>query len=50
LYTNDRLGVKDGALGGRGRPGFLEHDETVRGMTTFAQEVYPRLKELLVTA
>ena len=33
-----------------GQAGFLEHDETVRGMTNFAREVYPRLKELLVTA
>jgi alkanesulfonate monooxygenase SsuD/methylene tetrahydromethanopterin reductase-like flavin-dependent oxidoreductase (luciferase family) len=33
-----------------GQAGFLEHEETVQGMTTFAKEVYPRLKELLVTA
>jgi alkanesulfonate monooxygenase SsuD/methylene tetrahydromethanopterin reductase-like flavin-dependent oxidoreductase (luciferase family) len=33
-----------------GQAGFLEHDETVRGMTIFANEVYPRLKELLITA
>jgi len=33
-----------------GQAGFLEHDETVRGMTIFAREVYPRLKELLITA
>jgi alkanesulfonate monooxygenase SsuD/methylene tetrahydromethanopterin reductase-like flavin-dependent oxidoreductase (luciferase family) len=33
-----------------GQAGFLEHDETVSGMTNFAREVYPRLKELLVTA
>ncbi|HXM06932.1 MAG TPA: hypothetical protein VN936_05685, partial [Candidatus Acidoferrum sp.] len=33
-----------------GQAGFLEHDETVRGMTNFANEVYPRLKELLITA
>ena len=29
-----------------GQAGFLEHDETVRGMELFAKEVYPRLKEL----
>ena len=28
-----------------GQAGFLEHDETVKGMTLFAKEVYPRLKE-----
>ena len=28
-----------------GQAGFLEHDETVRGIKTFAREVYPRLKE-----
>ena len=33
-----------------GQAGFLEHDETVRGMTLFAREVYPRLKELLTPA
>ncbi len=33
-----------------GQAGFLEHDETVRGMTNFATQVYPRLKELLITA
>ena len=33
-----------------GQAGFLEHDETVRGMTNFAHDVYPRLKELLATA
>jgi alkanesulfonate monooxygenase SsuD/methylene tetrahydromethanopterin reductase-like flavin-dependent oxidoreductase (luciferase family) len=33
-----------------GQAGFLEHDETVAGMTNFAREVYPRLKELLITA
>ena len=33
-----------------GQAGFLEHDETVRGMTLFSREVYPRLKELLVPA
>jgi len=33
-----------------GQAGFLEHDETVRGMTSFANDVYPRLKELLATA
>ena len=33
-----------------GQAGFLEHDETVRGMTSFARDVYPRLKELLITA
>jgi alkanesulfonate monooxygenase SsuD/methylene tetrahydromethanopterin reductase-like flavin-dependent oxidoreductase (luciferase family) len=27
-----------------GQAGFLEHDETVRGIKTFAREVYPRLK------
>jgi hypothetical protein len=29
-----------------GQAGFLEHDETVKGMKLFAKEVYPRLKEL----
>jgi hypothetical protein len=29
-----------------GQAGFLDHDETVKGMTLFAREVYPRLKEL----
>jgi alkanesulfonate monooxygenase SsuD/methylene tetrahydromethanopterin reductase-like flavin-dependent oxidoreductase (luciferase family) len=29
-----------------GQAGFLEHDETVKGMQMFAREVYPRLKEL----
>jgi alkanesulfonate monooxygenase SsuD/methylene tetrahydromethanopterin reductase-like flavin-dependent oxidoreductase (luciferase family) len=28
-----------------GQAGFLEHDETVHGIKTFAREVYPRLKE-----
>jgi alkanesulfonate monooxygenase SsuD/methylene tetrahydromethanopterin reductase-like flavin-dependent oxidoreductase (luciferase family) len=32
-----------------GQAGFLEHDETVRGMTLFASEVYPRLKALGVS-
>jgi alkanesulfonate monooxygenase SsuD/methylene tetrahydromethanopterin reductase-like flavin-dependent oxidoreductase (luciferase family) len=27
-----------------GQAGFLEHDETVRGIHAFAREVYPRLK------
>lgn len=29
-----------------GQAGFLEHDETVLGIRTFAREVYPRLKEM----
>lgn len=29
-----------------GQAGFLDHKETVKGMTMFAKEVYPRLKEL----
>jgi alkanesulfonate monooxygenase SsuD/methylene tetrahydromethanopterin reductase-like flavin-dependent oxidoreductase (luciferase family) len=29
-----------------GQAGFLEHDETVVGIRTFAREVYPRLKQL----
>jgi hypothetical protein len=29
-----------------GQAGFLEHEETVKGMKLFAQEVYPRLKDL----
>lgn len=29
-----------------GQAGFLEHDDTVLGIRTFAREVYPRLKEL----
>ena len=28
-----------------GQAGFLEHEGTVRGIKTFAREVYPRLKE-----
>ena len=28
-----------------GQAGFLEHDETVLGIRTFARELYPRLKE-----
>jgi hypothetical protein len=28
-----------------GQAGFLEHDETVRGIKMFAREVYPRLKD-----
>jgi len=30
----------------RGQAGFLDHEETVKGKTLFAREVYPRLKEL----
>ena len=33
-----------------GQAGFLDHDETVKGMTLFSREVYPRLKELGVSA
>ena len=29
-----------------GQAGFLDHDETVKGMQMFSREVYPRLKEL----
>jgi alkanesulfonate monooxygenase SsuD/methylene tetrahydromethanopterin reductase-like flavin-dependent oxidoreductase (luciferase family) len=29
-----------------GQAGFLEHDDTVVGIRTFAREVYPRLKEM----
>jgi hypothetical protein len=29
-----------------GQAGFLEHDDTVRGIKMFAREVYPRLKDL----
>ena len=29
-----------------GQAGFLEHDETVRGIRTFAREVYPQLKQM----
>jgi len=28
-----------------GQAGFLEHDDTVLGIRTFARELYPRLKE-----
>jgi hypothetical protein len=28
-----------------GQAGFLEHEETVRGIKTFAREVYPQLKQ-----
>jgi len=31
-----------------GQAGFLDHDETVKGMEMFSREVYPRLKELTV--
>ncbi|MEO9188811.1 MAG: LLM class flavin-dependent oxidoreductase [Acetobacteraceae bacterium] len=34
-----------GHLLNMGQAGFLEHDETVVGIRTFAEEVYPRLKE-----
>lgn len=33
-----------------GQAGFLEHDETVRGIELFARELYPRLRELGVAA
>jgi alkanesulfonate monooxygenase SsuD/methylene tetrahydromethanopterin reductase-like flavin-dependent oxidoreductase (luciferase family) len=33
-----------------GQAGFLEHDETVLGIRTFAREVYPRLKEMFPDA
>jgi len=33
-----------GHLLNMGQAGFLEHDETVRGIKLFAREVYPRLK------
>jgi len=29
-----------------GQDGFLEHDDTVKGIRNFAREVYPRLKEM----
>ncbi len=29
-----------------GQAGFLEHDETLKGIRLLAREVYPRLKEL----
>ena len=29
-----------------GQAGFLDHQETIKGMTMFAKEVYPRLKKL----
>jgi alkanesulfonate monooxygenase SsuD/methylene tetrahydromethanopterin reductase-like flavin-dependent oxidoreductase (luciferase family) len=29
-----------------GQSGFLDHDETAKGIRAFAREVYPRLKEL----
>ena len=29
-----------------GQAGFLEHDDTVKGIRNFAREVYPRLKEM----
>ena len=29
-----------------GQAGFLEHEDSVLGIRTFAREVYPRLKEL----
>ena len=33
-----------------GQAGFLDHDETVKGMQMFVREVYPRLKELRPSA
>ena len=33
-----------------GQAGFLEHEETIKGMDLFAKEVYPRLKELNISA
>ncbi len=32
-----------------GQAGFMDHDETSRGMKLFAKEVYPRVKELTAT-
>ena len=29
-----------------GQAGFLDHDETIKGIELFGSEVYPRLKEL----
>ena len=40
----DRFAAYVGALP-MGQAGFLEHDETVRGIKMFAREVYPRLKD-----
>ena len=34
-----------GHLLNMGQAGFLEHDESVKGIRMFAREVYPRLKE-----
>ena len=34
-----------GHLLNMGQAGFLEHDETVRGIRLFAREVYPQLQE-----
>ena len=34
-----------GHLLNMGQAGFLEHDDSVHGIRTFAREVYPRLKE-----
>jgi hypothetical protein len=28
-----------------GQAGFLEHDDTVLGIRTFAREVYPRIRQ-----
>jgi hypothetical protein len=33
-----------------GQAGFLEHDDSVLGIRTFAREVYPRLKEMFPDA
>jgi hypothetical protein len=30
-----------------GQAGFLDHEETIHGITTFAREVMPRLKDTL---
>jgi alkanesulfonate monooxygenase SsuD/methylene tetrahydromethanopterin reductase-like flavin-dependent oxidoreductase (luciferase family) len=38
-----------GHLLSMGQAGFLEHEETVKGLKIFAKKVYPRLKELKVT-
>jgi len=35
-----------GHLLNMGQAGFLDHDETVRGIRLFAREVYPRLREM----
>ncbi|MGH7334282.1 MAG: hypothetical protein ACREKS_16365 [Candidatus Rokuibacteriota bacterium] len=44
MYDHLRCGF--GHLLIMGQAGFLDHDETVKGMKLFAREIYPRLQAL----